>query len=918
MRHAAWVVVLLIGCTDEVTITSGTCGNDVLEPGEDCDAPGSACTPTCRLACSATQACPGGMACGHDGACHAPTGLVHEATVETFATGTSGLGDIDGDGIADAIGVDSGSVASALGAPTMPLASVLQQSAPAASGFATIRDYTGDGRPDVLLPTTGGLFAFASTTGALAPVAFPHDESPPGKAIHMRGAASLGAGTLVLLDAVGDAAGAITDTLLSIDGVAGVRPCSMVFGPGAIKGRALHPYRDGNRQLVPMVLSEAVDTANQNRLFTGLCVDGPGVGTDARHVGAAAVAAGTSTATIGETFFASLDASPCPDLVVPLTSPQGQPEGVVIPGLATGNGCTIASVSNGVTTIVGAGSPLAMIHLDTSLGPKTPALVTTLGIITVDVSSKTWSAVTPATRPWEYVVVADVNGDGREDLITVGTSNDVEVLTQLGSTTPQPQFHQTVIPTPDAIQLVATGDFDGDHQLDVAMVALDTLGSHDGHIEASFAEPPTAYTAPATLATISELYFLVARDVLDPTLPAGFDHTDDVLIGAGGDDLTSESASLTYFYGAGSRQMFAPKTGPSIAGYKGLFAFGGRFGDGGAYGVVAGFAPDVIGQAATGALVTLTTTDEANLSNPSTPIVTGGCGQLGIGIGSFCIDQAKFGVWARSTATPGDVLVGFRDDFVLPGDPTCGASFVTGETSLALDPCATMFPQPPAYTQWMGTSGNLTTTYAGQSFGAVRVLAPSDDQATLMLGGSYTLGTNKTGAVVRPTLSSYETALVGHMTLGSSGPIVDQLIELGGACPSTITNCTPTEVSAYTGTPMYCNDAALIELGSREVDGKTYGGAGKELVTACAVRSARGVTPDAAVFARFAAPDGGPPHYETLVASTGVPHMSVRAGDVNGDGLEDVVGTAGATGNGELFVFLQCDAHDTSCTKEGH
>jgi hypothetical protein len=87
-------------------------------------------------------------------------------------------------------------------------------------------------------------------------------------------------------------------------------------------------------------------------------------------------------------------------------------------------------------------------------------------------------------------------------------------------------------------------------------------------------------------------------------------------------------------------------------------------------------------------------------------------------------------------------------------------------------------------------------------------------------------------------------------------------------------------------------------------------------VAACAVRAGKGVTQDVGLFARFADPDGGPPHYETLVASTGVPHLTIRAADVDGDGLEDIVGVAGQTGNGELFVFLQCDAHDASCTQK--
>ena len=91
--------------------------------------------------------------------------------------------------------------------------------------------------------------------------------------------------------------------------------------------------------------------------------------------------------------------------------------------------------------------------------------------------------VVPRHAHWQYAVAADVNGDGIEDLVTTGTSADVEVLTQLGSVSVIPQFHQTVIPHARAIELIAVGDFDGDRLLDVAMAAVDGSSSHAGDID---------------------------------------------------------------------------------------------------------------------------------------------------------------------------------------------------------------------------------------------------------------------------------------------------------------------------------------------------------------------------------------------------------------------------------------------------
>jgi len=921
MRHArGLLLVLLVSCTNEVTVASNTCGNYVLEPGEDCDQPGAACTKDCRLACTIGMTeCPDGMACGADGACHAPTGAVHASTSFGFDVGLVAAADLDGDHIVDLLGVDSGALTFSRGG-TPPFATVASQTTPATVSVPAVHDYTGDGRADVLLPARGGLFAYTTETGAPAPVAFPFSEETSGALIHMRAAPSLVAGTLLQLDLTGDGAGNATGTKLSVDGV-GTSPCGLLFGPDSLRGHAIHPYKDGNsRQLVPLSLVGADLNGN---VYSGLCVDGPGGIADTKRVPIGNLSATASLSATGETFFASLSGGLCPELVVPITDTAGS-EALVVNGAQNASGCNVGPATMLTTTVItGAGSPLALIHLAVSSGAKVPALVMSTGIYTVDTVAHTATLVVPSTRSWQYAVAADVNGDGIEDLITTGTSADVEVLTQLGSLSTIPQFHQTVIPTTDAIQLIAAGDFDGDGLLDIAMAAIDSTSSHAGQIELAFADPPTGYSAPVTLAQIDELDYLVARDVVDPTLPPGFDQQDDLIVAHGGDDLMTESAQLTYFYGAGNRQLYAPFTTPLLKTAKGVFAIGGRFAEGGAYGVVAGYEPESTGVPDMAPfVVTMPTTDAVNLTRPTALKSADSCTPT-TGVDPFCMDVGHYSVWPRSMATSNDVLLALRGDNVLPGatgTPTCGAYFPDPNGNLGRVACADMFPHPPPFTSYGGSVGSVVTSFTGISFGGARILDSTDTSADAAVTASYALttvtpgmGTNGKPKVVT---ISYQVTLLATVTLGAKGPIYDKLVELGGACPATAGSCTPSEVSAFAQKPMFCSDAALAELGTRTVDGKTYGAAGKEVVTVCAPHGTLGDPfPDVTVYARFVAEDASV-HYETVIPPSGISRANLEVGDVNGDGLDDLMLTSGFTGNGLVYTFLQCDSHDTSCAQE--
>ena len=395
MRHArGLMLVLLVSCTNEVTVASNTCGNYVLEPGEDCDQPGDACTKDCRLACSAMVACPDTMACGTDQICHAGTGRFHTSPITHAFNATSFvLTDLDEDGAHDALGVTSGSVAVGHGGAD-PFATSEQLAAPFSTGASSLGDFTGDGKADVLIPTAGGVAGFETSSGTAQPAVFPFAVAAPGT-IHVR-AATTSTGGLVSLDFQN---GNVPGAQLSLDGGAATYPCAALFGQP--KGRSLHPYVDGARVRVPMILSGALEQSMPTKTVpAGICIDSPGAASGSQRIAYSGIG---NTIAAGEAFFAQVPGSgACPALIAPVTVTLLGEGALVIPGAGVPGGCTVATpvlVGPSQNSVFVPGAPLAAIRLDIAGGPQI-GIITAKGVSTVDLTSKTHVVVSQATRAW--------------------------------------------------------------------------------------------------------------------------------------------------------------------------------------------------------------------------------------------------------------------------------------------------------------------------------------------------------------------------------------------------------------------------------------------------------------------------------------------------------------------------------------
>lgn len=148
----------LAACDDLRPLPRDQCGNTVIERGEDCDGAGvgaNVCNQLCRLECTAQGACPPGWGCGVDGLCRQPTGFFAPAgnSLAVSADRIS-LADVDGDGGRDVLASRSGGVTIAFAEPgglAPETTNIAFATADAFPDEPSAGDVDGDGRADLAL-----------------------------------------------------------------------------------------------------------------------------------------------------------------------------------------------------------------------------------------------------------------------------------------------------------------------------------------------------------------------------------------------------------------------------------------------------------------------------------------------------------------------------------------------------------------------------------------------------------------------------------------------------------------------------------------------------------------------------------------------------------------------------------------------
>jgi hypothetical protein len=933
------IALLLVGlaaCTDEVSIASGVCGNFVHETGEDCDRPGGVCTSECRIvcdpgargmACANADAidgtcCPSDMVCGLDAICHRPTGAVSTAElVQPFDALGFTVADINGDQVADVLSVSSSATEVRYGAVATPLATsastptptptalpVGPTGTPFSAGFG-FGDFDGDGRTDVVIPTSSGLFALVTDTGVPTPVAFP--STITANTTHVRSAV------------IG---GAVLSFLVQLDYVAPPRPtgttnyqlvfqnmpsylqqgfsvidtqttlCGRDTTAARVARNGLHIFVDGVATLrVPLVIDDstiAICVATVNPHGTGAA---PSYSIPTSYFTSGPGSGYTPSTGFGEILFTNILSTglgACPDLVVPVTSTALSPvdSTMILKGSGTSGSCTVDMTSTPMTLV---GRPLAPITITDPLLGNLLGLVTSVGVYRG--FSTTPVVVTAATRPWRQVEVADLNGDGRPDFVAavVGSdalaSNGIEVFRQLPAAASFPQWVIDTIPTVNPVLRVALGNFDADSTGDVAFETFDpSLASLVADLQVAWGSADGNWNTVTDIGSFSEPTDLIASNVDDTSLPLSTDHTDDLLIAHGGSPTPgpSDPTQLVVEYGSTVRAVNAPliftsKFGMSYASPVrgvGVMAMPVTL-VGGTLAMLAGFVPFDATSGSKLAIAQLTqqTDGSVAIDEADPPLITMGDGK------PFSLLDARIERVYRST--DGEMIIGVRHGGDSAPYSQCAATFVTGagpplptfESCAQLAP--TVAPGQPGFSSLteVNIAGVLGTYSGGQQ----------------LLLGSYG--------------SHVSNELLWSLDTSSGFPVLSSPLDLDAELAAS--GVVPAGVGAY------CYTANDMQLGSRTVAGKVYGANAKELLVGCSVGSAAaGWTTQ--LFARYADPTGGAPLYNLVWNTNSDVYLRVAIGDVNGDGLDDIVFSTGTAQKfrEELHVLFQCDAHATSCT----
>jgi hypothetical protein len=176
LRGVVVLAALFVARCAELAALSpdGTCGNAILEEGEECDTfgvDGFRCGPSagfgaCRYLCDLESgaSCPSGRRCGIDGLCRSPSGRFAPPLTSSFALreelrGLTGLelADLDGDRLVDLASLSRTGLDLSFGDRSGTFAEQLSIPIESTLHGQTLADLDGDGRPEIVFSNPVGL-----------------------------------------------------------------------------------------------------------------------------------------------------------------------------------------------------------------------------------------------------------------------------------------------------------------------------------------------------------------------------------------------------------------------------------------------------------------------------------------------------------------------------------------------------------------------------------------------------------------------------------------------------------------------------------------------------------------------------------------------------------------------------------------
>jgi hypothetical protein len=575
------LLALLADCANLPPIDAGVCGNDIIDPGEDCDtfptAPGTTCRPptapvgACRLDCSSggVKECPPGWGCGVDAICREPTGNFTRQTQYVAADAWRVMtGDFDGDGTSDVVAraaIDTAGYSNLriqfyqsnpkqndpalIIAPSSTLALAPSVASP------VVQYLNGDNLSDLAFIASGGLdVMLGQADQTLAPVAYP---------------AYTYSSTSLLLGTVNVYGPAPTQALLTFIAQNGMAP-AVLIDLGSGQQTAIATGSKGPSDLAgSLVTARFVESAAQEAcdqvvlafsaastadVYSPCTFDGGKVAASSagpiaqvKLPGAHLIIAGAAAGDV--------DGDGHQDLLIGTVEVSLAPSTYVAYGDGTGsfqdangspNAASLLSVDWGGAT-TGIKMPIAVGDLN---GDGKADLVCPDSIyITAPAGSATpyVRAVAKSTGLWTDARIADMTGDGLPDVIASANDElDAAFFMGTGTTILNP----FTIATAGEVAALAVADFDGDLIDDAMLAQAPADPTLSQQLTIAWGQ---AFLSPLAPATVGEFPVISQAVPLPQTGTTAADLA--VLAHPAG---TATTAIVSILIGSGDRQPLAP------------------------------------------------------------------------------------------------------------------------------------------------------------------------------------------------------------------------------------------------------------------------------------------------------------------------------------------------------------------------